>query len=113
MKMITDHEELRELRRKIEQANRIASTISDQTTVERLRNWAQELSQKLRQRLAARRTKEEIGARARELWDEHGRPSDRDLEFWLRAERELADDERGATSSAEIAKSESVAGQTG
>jgi hypothetical protein len=45
----------RELERKIEQARRIASTITDQTTLERLRAWVEELKQSLRQRLAARR----------------------------------------------------------
>jgi hypothetical protein len=50
----------RELERKIEQARRIASTITDQTTLERLRAWVEELKQSLRQRLAARRAKEEI-----------------------------------------------------
>ncbi|WP_223970421.1 DUF2934 domain-containing protein [Bradyrhizobium sp. RD5-C2] len=29
-------------------------------------------------------------ARARQLWEEAGRPAGRDLDFWLRAERELA-----------------------
>jgi len=58
----------RELERKIDQACRIASTITDQTTLERLRAWVEELKQSLRQRLAARRAKEDIKARARELW---------------------------------------------
>jgi len=73
----------RELERKIEQARRIASTITDQTTLERLRAWVEELKQSLRQRLGARRAKEEIKARARELWERNGRPAGRDLEFWL------------------------------
>jgi hypothetical protein len=50
----------RELERKIEQASRIASTLTDQST---------ELRQGLRQRLAEPRAKEEINARARELWE--------------------------------------------
>jgi hypothetical protein len=44
-----------ELERKIEQAARIASRVSDQTTVERLGAWIEELRNKLRQRLQARR----------------------------------------------------------
>ena len=50
-------EDPRELERKIDQATRIASRINDQTTVERLTAWIEDLRQKLRQRLEARRTK--------------------------------------------------------
>ena len=46
----------RELERKIEQATRIASRVNDQTTVERLRAWIEDLKQRLRQRREARRT---------------------------------------------------------
>ena len=84
----------RELERKIEQARRIASTITDQTTLERLRAWVKELKQSLRQRLGARRAKEEIKARARELWEQNGRPAGRDLEFWLQAEAEMIERNR-------------------
>jgi hypothetical protein len=84
----------RELERKIEQARRIASTITDQTTLERLRAWVEELKQSLRQRLGARRAKEEIKARARELWERNGRPAGRDLEFWLQAEAEMIERNR-------------------
>jgi len=86
-------EERRELERKIEQANRIASRINDPTTYQRLRNFVEELRQRLRQRLAARRTTEEIRARARELWELEGRPAGRDLDIWLQAERELTDED--------------------
>ena len=34
-------------------------------------------------------THETIAARARQLWEEAGRPAGRDEEFWLRAEQEL------------------------
>jgi hypothetical protein len=84
----------RELERKIEQARRIASTITDQTTLERLRAWVDELKQGVRQRLAARRAKEEIKARARELWEQNGQPAGRDLEFWLQAEAEIIERNR-------------------
>jgi hypothetical protein len=40
----------RELERKIEQASRIASRLTDQTTVERLWAWIEGLKQNLRQR---------------------------------------------------------------
>jgi len=80
----------RELERKIEHASRIASIITDQTTIERLRGWVEEL----RQRSAERRTNEEIKARARELWEQNGCPAGRDLEFWLQAESEIKARER-------------------
>jgi hypothetical protein len=47
------------------------------------------LRQKLQRRLVPRRSKEQISARARELWEQHGRPAGRDEEFWLQAESEL------------------------
>jgi hypothetical protein len=81
----------RELERKIDQASRIASRLNDQTTVERLRAWIEDLKQRLRLRLEARRTKQAISARAHELWEQNGRPSGRDLEFWLQAESEISE----------------------
>jgi hypothetical protein len=84
-------EEPRELERKIEQASRIASRINDQTTLERLLAFVEEQKRRLRQRLAERQVKDEIRARARELWEQHGRPADRDLEFWLQAESEISE----------------------
>ena len=79
-----------ELERKIELASRISASINDQTTIERLRKWVDDLRLRLRERLAARRTKQEIEARARELWEQNGCPAGRDLEFWLQAEAEIA-----------------------
>ena len=84
----------RELERKIDQATRIASRVNDQTTVERLRAWIQDLRQRLQQRLEARRTKQAISARAREIWEQNGCPADRDLEFWLQAESEISERNR-------------------
>ena len=86
-------EDPRELERKIETASRIASTLTDQSTIERLRGWVEELRQVLRQRLAAQ-SNEEIKARARELWEQNGCPAGRDLEFWLQAESEIKARER-------------------
>jgi hypothetical protein len=83
-----------ELERKIEQAARIASRVTDQTTVERLRAWIDDLKQKLRQRREARRVKEETTVRAREIWEQSGRPSGRDLEFWIQAEGEISERQR-------------------
>jgi hypothetical protein len=82
-------EDPREIELKIERANRIASRVTDQTTIELLGAWVEELRQKLRQLSDARRTKHEIKARARELWEQNGCPSGRDLEFWLQAESEI------------------------
>ena len=82
-------EDPRELERKIDQATRIVSRINDQTTVERLRAWIQDLRQRLQQRLEARRTKQAISARAREIWEQNGCPGGCDLEFWLQAESEV------------------------
>ena len=79
-----------ELERKIELASRISASINDQTTIERLRRWVEDLKQRLRERLAARRTRQEIEARARELWEQNGCPAGRDLEFWLQAEAEIS-----------------------
>jgi hypothetical protein len=59
------------------------------TTYQRLSEFVEELRQRLQRRLAARRSKEEIRARARERWAHNGRPVGRDLEFWLQAEAEL------------------------
>ena len=82
------NEDAGELERKIEQATRIASRINDQTTVERLRAWIQDLRQRRQQR-RKQRIKQAVSARAKEIWEQSGRPSDRDLEFWLQAEAEI------------------------
>jgi len=59
-------EDPKEPQRKIEQAGRIAASVTDQTTIERLRAIG-DLQQKLRQRLEARRSKQEITVRTREI----------------------------------------------
>ena len=86
-------EDPRDLERKIEQATRIASNVTDETTVQRLTALAEHLRQKLRQLVEARRIRHETRTRARELWEQNGRPSGRDQEFWLQAESEIR--ERG------------------
>jgi hypothetical protein len=78
-----------ELERQIERAKRLASHISDQTTSQRLWGFVEELRQRLQRGLAARRLKQQIRARAHELWEQHGRPAGRDVEFWLEAESEI------------------------
>jgi hypothetical protein len=84
----------RELERKIEQATRIASRVADETTVERLRAWIEDLKQRVRLRRQARRIKQEITIRAREIWEQNGCPSGRDLDFWLQAESEISERDR-------------------
>ena len=86
-------EDPQELEREIERANRLASVVGDPTTYQRLKQFVEELKQNLQGRLAARRSKEAIRARARELWEAGGCPPDRDLEFWLTAEEELRNGE--------------------
>ncbi len=56
-------------------------------TVWRILWLAQELRQKARP--VARPDEDHIRTCARKMWEENGRPSGRDQEFWLRAEREF------------------------
>jgi len=86
---VEQNDDHRELERKIEQATRMASRVADPTTIERLKAWIEDLKQNVRQRREARRTKQEITERAREIWEQNGRPEGRDLEFWLQAESEI------------------------
>jgi Protein of unknown function (DUF2934) len=87
-------EDAHELEREIERASRLASGITDQTTYQWLKQFVAELRQQLQHRLAARRAKEMIRTRAKELWELSGRPAGRDLEFWLQAERDLQPGDR-------------------
>jgi 2,3-bisphosphoglycerate-independent phosphoglycerate mutase len=75
----------------IELAERAASTVSDQTTAQRLMAFANELRERLQNWQIARHRKSETRARAYELWEQAGKPPGRDEEFWLTAERELND----------------------
>jgi hypothetical protein len=77
------------LESEIERAKRLAREVGDRTTSQRLWDFVAELKQRLQKRRAARRSKDEIRARAREIWEQHGRPHGRDEEFWLQAEAEL------------------------
>ena len=82
-------EDPRELERKIEQAVRISSSVSDQTTVQRLQAFVEDLKHKLMQIVDGRRNKHEIRTRAREIWEQAGRPEGRDVELWVQAEAEI------------------------
>ena len=84
-----ENEDLGELERQIERARRLASHSTDQTTSQRLWGFIEELRRQLQRRVAARRLKQQIRGRAHELWEQHGRPAGRDVEFWLQAEEEV------------------------
>ncbi|WP_431015529.1 DUF2934 domain-containing protein [Bradyrhizobium pachyrhizi] len=83
----------RELERQLERARRLAAVTTDRTTYERIRDFADDVREALQRLVSRRRDQDEIRARARQLWEEAGCPSGRDLEFWLQAERELTDAE--------------------
>ena len=78
-------EEQKKIEHQLELATRAAAYISDETTANRLRKFADGLKQKLLEMV--RRPK--VRARAYELWEQAGRPPDRDLEFWLEAEKQF------------------------
>jgi hypothetical protein len=65
--------------------------ISDLETVERVLALTQELKQAAR--ALAKADEDHIRTRAREIWEENGRPTGRDQEFWFQAERELREAE--------------------
>jgi hypothetical protein len=71
-----------ELARKMEQARRIVSGVVDDTTYRRLVAWIGELKRALQER----KLRNKVRARARKIWEQNGRPSDRDVELWLQAE---------------------------
>lgn len=79
----------RKLQHQVELAERAASVVSDQTTAQRLRAFADDVRKILQRQLTAMRRKREVRARAYELWEQAGRPSGQDQEFWFRAEGEL------------------------
>jgi hypothetical protein len=41
-------------------------------------------------------SKQEIDARAYQLWEQAGRPEDREAEFWQLAEQELRNEDKGS-----------------
>jgi hypothetical protein len=65
--------------------------ISDLETVRRILALTRELRQTAR--AMAKADDDHIRTRAREIWEENGRPAGRDEEFWFQAERELRDAE--------------------
>ncbi|UGY25475.1 MULTISPECIES: DUF2934 domain-containing protein [Bradyrhizobium] len=92
--MLRDEKDSRRgLERELERAKRLAAVTTDRTTYARIRDFAEDIGQRLQRLVSRRGEQDEIRARARQLWQEAGRPTGRDLDFWLQAERELADDE--------------------
>ncbi len=81
-------DEQKKLEHQIELATRAASLVNDETTGQRFRSFAEELKRKLLRMM--RRGK--VRTRAYELWEQAGRPSNRELDFWLEAERQIEDD---------------------
>jgi hypothetical protein len=68
-----------------------ARWIGDRETVQRILLLTEELKQ--RARALAHPDEARIRERAREIWEENGRPVCRDEEFWLQAEREFREAE--------------------
>jgi hypothetical protein len=65
----------------------LARWIGDTETVHRILELTARL--KRRAQAVAKPSQNRIRRRARQIWEENGRPSGRDEEFWLQAEREL------------------------
>jgi hypothetical protein len=66
-----------------------ARWVGDRQTVKSILALVAELRD--RARALAHPDEGNIRNRAREIWEENGKPAGRDLEFWLQAEREFRD----------------------
>jgi hypothetical protein len=81
-----------ELRQRAQRYRRLKTQISDSATVQAICQLAGEYEM-----TAAELEKRHLTLeRAHEIWIEHGRPSGRDMEFWLAAERDLAGEDMQA-----------------
>ncbi|AWM03208.1 DUF2934 domain-containing protein [Bradyrhizobium amphicarpaeae] len=78
-------DEQKKLEHQIELATRAAALVRDESTGQRFRSFAEELKRKLRRMMR----RGEVRTRAYALWEHAGRPSHRELEFWLEAERQI------------------------
>ncbi|WP_407187782.1 DUF2934 domain-containing protein [Bradyrhizobium centrosematis] len=78
-------DEQKKLEHQIELATRAAALVKDESTVQRFRSFADELTRKLRRMMR----RGQVRARAYELWEQAGRPAGRELDFWLEAERQI------------------------
>ena len=69
---------------KAKKYRKLTRMIGDRETAQRILELTAELKQ--RALALAKPDEEHIRVRAREIWDENGRPSGRDEEFWYQAE---------------------------
>jgi hypothetical protein len=69
----------------------LARLAGDEETTQRISALTEELKQ--RARALAKPNEDLIRKRAREIWEENGRPAGRDEEFWFQAEREFREAE--------------------
>lgn len=76
---------------KAEKYRDFARWVGDWETAQRISMLAEELKQ--RARALAAPNENRIRKRAREIWEENGRPAGRDEEFWFQAEREFREAE--------------------
>ena len=81
-----------QLLRKASKYRRLARWVGDRETVQRILAFTEELLE--RARAMVKPDEEKIRKRAREIWEENGRPAGRDEEFWFQAERELKEAEK-------------------
>ena len=76
---------------KAKKYRKLTRMIDDRETTRRILELTEELKQTA---LALAKADEHlIRIRAREIWEENGRPSGRDQEFWFQAEREFREAE--------------------
>jgi hypothetical protein len=76
---------------KAKRYRKLTRMVSDRETAQRILELTDELKQ--RALALAKPAEEHIRTRAREIWEENGRPTGRDLEFWYQAEREFREAE--------------------
>jgi hypothetical protein len=81
-------DETERLKRQMHLAEQTA-VLADEPTGQRLRSFARDIRQRLRQLFRHQRTK----ARAHQLWEQAGKPQGRDEHFWFEAERQLKDEQ--------------------
>ena len=84
---------------KADKYRQFTQRIGDHETVRRILALTDELKQ--RARAVADPEEAKIRNRAREIWEENGRPAGRDQEFWFQAEREFREAEDLAKRSGE------------
>jgi hypothetical protein len=82
------------LRAKADKYRMLARWVADRETAASIMDLTRELEQ--RASSMEKPSEDEIGKRAREIWEQSHRPTGRDDEFWHQAERELREaQERG------------------